>query len=421
MKKKFITLLLLIILMQVVFIPVPNNVYAATSPSLGQAASFSVLAGLSMSAAAAGTIIPGDLGLSPGLEVSRTGTWTVGGLEYFGTGGLSAGAQTDALSAYNNLAGQDSNGSWAASPWSPVPGVWTVASDTTFTGTITLNGSYNDVWIFRVGRDMTFSGSVVLAGNTQPCHVFWQIGRSATIASGSKFIGTLIASTGSVTLVSGAAVNGRILVLKASLTTDGNTITGPTCDAAPTSTPTPTPTPTPTSTLTPTPTPTPTPIPTSTSSVTNSASSSNSSGASCIASEITVVASVIIESRRIDADSIFISWGPYSGTNTFNVEYGTENGKWLYNTDVTGFSTTINALPTNQPIWVRVAARNNCAIGSYGEAKLVGGPGLPNTGFAPREQSVPGYIPISIFAGISVLFVLIQRKHGFSSGNEKKL
>jgi len=47
---------------------------------------------------------------------------------------------------------------------------------------------------------------------------------------------------------------------------------------------------------------------------------------------------------------------------------------------VIGFSTTINALPLNQPIWVQVAARNDCQIGTYGESKLIGGPGLPNTG-----------------------------------------
>jgi type VI secretion system secreted protein VgrG len=117
-------------------------------------------------------------------------------------------------------------------PWSPPPGVWTVALDTTFTGTITLNGDYSDVWVFQVGQDMTFSGSVVLGGNVQACHVFWQIGRDATIAAGSSFAGTLIASR-DITLVSGATVNGRILSLDGALTTDGNTINCPTCATAP--------------------------------------------------------------------------------------------------------------------------------------------------------------------------------------------
>ena len=206
---------------------------AATSPNLGAAESFSVLAALSMSAAGAGTTVSGDLGLSPGLASSKTGPWTVGGSEYFGTGGLSQDAQTAALGAFNNLAGQSSDGPWSASLWSPAPGVWTAASDTTFAGTITLTGSFSDVWVFQVGGDMTFTGSVVMAGNAQPCHVFWQIGRDATIASGSTFVGTLIASR-DVTLVSSATVDGRIISLNSSLTTDGNTISGPTCLAAPT-------------------------------------------------------------------------------------------------------------------------------------------------------------------------------------------
>lgn len=205
---------------------------AAAAPPMGSASTFSVLAALSMSAAGAGTTVSGDLGLSPGLASSRTGPWTVGGSSYFGPSSLAFNAQASALAAFNNLAGQGSNGGWGVNPWSPVPGVWTVASDTTFTGTITLTGTSTDVWVFQVGRDMTFSGSVVLAGTAQACNVFWQVGRSATIASGSRFVGTLIASA-DVTLVSGATVDGRIISLNSSLTTDGNTVSGPSCLAAP--------------------------------------------------------------------------------------------------------------------------------------------------------------------------------------------
>ncbi len=197
---------------------------AATAPPLGAADSFGVLAALSMSAAGAGTTVIGDLGLSPGLAVSRTGPWAVTGSQYFGPLSLAATAQGAALSAFNNLAGQGSNGPWSASPWSPAPGVWTVASDTTFTGTITLTGLATDVWVFQVGRDMVFTGSVIMAGTANPCNVFWQIGRDATIALNSTFVGTLIASR-DITLVSGATVDGRIISLNSSLTTDGNTVT----------------------------------------------------------------------------------------------------------------------------------------------------------------------------------------------------
>lgn len=387
-----LVLALLLVFIPAFFITPPKAYAIATAPSLGTASTFSVLAGLSMSAAGAGTTVSGDLGLSPGLEVSKTGPWTVGGGEYFGTGGLSEDAQTDALSAFNDLAGQTSDGGWGTSPWSPEPGVWTVALDTTFTGTITLDGDYDDVWVFQVGQDMVFSGSVVLAGNAQACHVFWQIGRDATIALGSTFVGILIASR-DITLVSGATVNGQIISLNSSLTTDGNTISGPTCESAPT----PTATPTPTGTLTPTPTPTP--------GSSSSSNGSTSSPATKVCPNLNCVTPLVIESRRVDADSIYISWGPYAGISTFIVQYGLENGKWLYNTRVTGFSTTINALPPNQPIWVLIEPTDDCSVGPCGVAKLVGGPRLPNTGIGSYKDYTFWYI----VAGLLVFSPLLLK------------
>jgi hypothetical protein len=204
---------------------------AATAPGLGAAASFSVLAALSASAAGAGTTISGDLGLSPGLASSRTGPWTVGGTEYFGPLSLAANAQIDALGAFVNLAGQPSSGTWSGAT-SPAPGVWTDAGSSTFAGTLMLTGSPTDVWVFQIGTDLTFSGSVSLGGGARACNVFWQIGRDATIGVGSAFVGTLIASR-DVTVVSGASVDGRIISLTGALTTDGNSIFGPSCAAPP--------------------------------------------------------------------------------------------------------------------------------------------------------------------------------------------
>jgi len=209
---------------------------AATAPSLGAATSFSVLTALSASSANT-TTLSGDLGFSPGEAVSKTGTWVVGGAEYYGTGGLSETAQSAALGAFNNLAAQTSSGVWSLNA-SPLPGVWTTATSATFSGpTLTLNGDYDDVWVFQIGSSLTFSGSVVLAGNAQACNVFWQVGADATIASGSNFVGTLIASN-NITSASGATINGRLISLNGYLHMDGSnsTISGPTCVAAPAAT-----------------------------------------------------------------------------------------------------------------------------------------------------------------------------------------
>jgi hypothetical protein len=207
----------------------------ATAPGLGAASSFSALAALSASSANT-TTLGGDLGLSPGVESSRTGPWSVGGSEYFGPTTLAGNAQTDALGAYNNLAGQSSDGTWSVAT-SPAPGVWTESSSATFTGTLTLNGGYDDVWVFQIPASLTFSGSVVMGGEAQACHVFWQVGEDTTIASGSSFVGTIITEN-NTTLVSGASVSGRVISLVGALTTDNNSITMPPCASAPSLNPT---------------------------------------------------------------------------------------------------------------------------------------------------------------------------------------
>src|SRR3989338_1813037 len=66
----------------------------AVAPNLGTAASFSVFGGSAMTADGSGATVSGDLGVNPGLSAS--GPWTVGGSSYFGTGGLSGTAKTDA-------------------------------------------------------------------------------------------------------------------------------------------------------------------------------------------------------------------------------------------------------------------------------------------------------------------------------------
>lgn len=204
---------------------------AATAPSLGAAGSFSALASSAATSAGGVTTLQGDLGLSTGDASSRTGDWNVGGSEYFTATSLAGNANSDALGAYNNLAGQGSDGTWSLVN-NPAPGVWTTASSATFADTLTLNGSYEDVWVFQIGASLTFSGSVVMGGDAQACHVFWQVGEDTTIASGSSFVGTLI-SENNISLLTGATVSGRVISLVGALTTDNNTINMPPCTAAP--------------------------------------------------------------------------------------------------------------------------------------------------------------------------------------------
>ncbi len=79
---RFLTLVL-VILMQFIFITPSQKVYAATSPSLGTAATYSILAGSSVTNTGA-TTLSGSVGISPGAGGSPNytgfGTVTMGGV-----------------------------------------------------------------------------------------------------------------------------------------------------------------------------------------------------------------------------------------------------------------------------------------------------------------------------------------------------
>ena len=101
-----------------------------------------------MTADGSGATVSGDLGVNPGLSVS--GPWTVGGSRYFGTGGLSGTAKTDATSAWTNMSttNQPLGTTWiSVTDLSPAPGLYS-AGDSTLSGMLTLTGTASDVWIF---------------------------------------------------------------------------------------------------------------------------------------------------------------------------------------------------------------------------------------------------------------------------------
>lgn len=95
------------------------------------------------------------------------------------------------------------------------------------TGTVTLNGSATDVWVFQIGSTLTTAASAVVAlgGDAQPGNVYWLVGSAATLGATNTFHGNIIATT-SITLGAGTDLNGRALA-KGTVIMDTNTITLP--------------------------------------------------------------------------------------------------------------------------------------------------------------------------------------------------
>lgn len=382
-KLKNLGALLFFVLIQFIFVSI-SQVHAATSPSLGNASGYSVLGGASVTNTGI-TTTDGAVGVSPGSAVTDSGTLTAGGGIHENDASAIA-AQASTVVLFGDL-DQTCTANYADNQdltlLSPLPpGVYCSAGSFRLTGNLSLSGS--GVWIFKtVSTLITSSGSSVTGGD--PCNVWWRIGSAATLGTTTSFIGNIVtANVGDTTAMNtGATLNGRILAqAAATVTLNANVISNPVCVAA-----------------------------TSTSASTTSSTAFTVAGNSHNYCEpFESVAPIIIESKRVDADSVFISWGPYFGINTFIVEYGTENGKWLYNTNVTGFSTTLNALPKNTPIWVRVTATDYCSMGINGMPKLVGGPGLPNAGFAPSKTNLTWEFLAGGLVIFSVLLVLNQKE-----------
>lgn len=245
----------MIFVMALLLIGPSTNVVArslgATSPTLGAVGSYSVLAG-SIVTNTGPTTMPGNLGISPSIGVpphfSNFPPGVVGppGVVHDADSKAAAAQAANtaaflALSAAPNVACNSAyttgTGPVDLSGVTLTPDVYCADAFTLTTGeALTLNalGDPNAVWIFRselstltttpgVGANVQF-----LDGVGSACNVWWKVASSATIGSGSAFIGNILALT-SISLGTNASLDGRALAQTGAVTLDSNTITGATC------------------------------------------------------------------------------------------------------------------------------------------------------------------------------------------------
>jgi len=203
----------------------PLTALAATDPGLGSAGNFAVLAGTTVTNTGP-SWITGELGVAPGSAVTGFPPGT-SGPQHKGDSAATT-AQTNLTAAYVNAAAQPCPGTnnftgVNLGGKNLVPGVYCQTTAPALTGTLTLNGS--GIYIFQIGSTLvTASGArVVLIGGAQPCEVFWQVSSSATIATSTTFIGTIMALT-SIGMQTGATLNGRALARNGAVTLDTNRI-----------------------------------------------------------------------------------------------------------------------------------------------------------------------------------------------------
>ena len=199
------------------------------SIDLGVAETFAVLAGQSITNTGP-TAIDGDVGVSPGSSVTGFPPGTVtNGTMHLGDA-VALQAQSDLVIAYNEVAGkaptvdltgQDLGG------MTLTPGVYFFSTSAQLTGTLTLDsqGDPNAEFDFQIGSTLTTASnsSVVMINGGDACDVYWQVGSSATLGTNTAFVGHILAME-TITLNTGASVDGAALARNGSVTLDNNVI-----------------------------------------------------------------------------------------------------------------------------------------------------------------------------------------------------
>lgn len=210
-----------------------------TTVDLGSDSSFAVLAGSGITVAGAihSTTITGDIGTFPTTSITGLGNVVLNGANQ-AENAVTQNAKNDLVTAFNDAAGRP-----ATTTYAPVAdlggltlkaGVYNDPSSFGLTGTLRLDaqGNPNAVFIFQTGSTLITAShsSVELIGGAQACHVFWEVGSSATLGTDTEFAGNILALA-SITADTGATVDGRLLAETGAVTLDNNVITKAVCDS----------------------------------------------------------------------------------------------------------------------------------------------------------------------------------------------
>jgi hypothetical protein len=215
----------------VLMIPFAAFLYSpsvASAGLLGSAVSFAVLAGSTVTNTD-NTTINGDLGVWPGSAYTGGGTVIQTGTVYLANG-VAMTAEGDTTNAYNYLAGLPALHDLSGTDLGGLtlfPGVYFFSSSAGLTGTLTLNANNdpNALFVFQIKSQLTTApnAAVNVINGTAGTGVFWQVGSSAVVDTGTTFEGNILALS-SITLNTGATDCGRALARNGEVSLEGNNI-----------------------------------------------------------------------------------------------------------------------------------------------------------------------------------------------------
>ncbi|HCT93220.1 MAG: hypothetical protein A2X19_03830 [Bacteroidetes bacterium GWE2_39_28] len=199
---------------------------------LRTAESYAVLAGSGISSTGP-TIVNGDMGTSPTGTINGFPPGIVNGVTN-AANAAAAQAKLDLTTAF--LDGQSRSTSAISLPGdlsglTLTPGLYVNSTSVLLSsGTVWLDaqGDANATFIFKMGSTLTsLAGTqVVLSGGALAKNIYWIVGTSATLGTNSIFYGNILADQ-SITLETGAVLNGRALTQIAAVSLDASIVNRP--------------------------------------------------------------------------------------------------------------------------------------------------------------------------------------------------
>ena len=224
-------------LLSPVLLALPAEAVAVT-PFLGSAVNFAAVAATTITNTG-NTVVTGDIGVSPGSAITGFPPGIVNGTIH-AADGPAATAHADAHTAFVQASGEPCDFTLSIADLGGQtlpPGVYCfTSSGIGLTGTLTLNAGGNPTaaWLFKIGTTLTTASNsaVVLVGGATPCNnnnITWEVGSSATLGSGTSFVGNILASA-SITLNTSASSSGGLYADTGAVTMDTNMVS--TCNGA---------------------------------------------------------------------------------------------------------------------------------------------------------------------------------------------
>jgi len=203
--------------------------------ALGAACSFGILGATPVVSSVGPTNVTGDVGISPAASITGFPPGTLTGTLHMADA-TAAAAQAALTTAYNQAAAAAGGAVLPADAGglTLAPGVYkTTSAQPTLgiTGNLNLSGPASGVWIFQIVSSLTTAAGnsqIIMSGGATSHNVFWQVGSSATLGTNTVFAGTIMANA-SITVTTGATLNGRALAENGAVSLDSNPVNVPSC------------------------------------------------------------------------------------------------------------------------------------------------------------------------------------------------